>query len=267
MNIKSFLIELHRRNPVLSITGWAHLLVLAGAIAGVLLDTRQILGINPWIKPAKFAISNAAFLWTMGWILEYLAGHLKAARRISWGIAVAMVFEIVSVSLQSFRGIPSHFNFTTPLNSLIFGLMGIFILLNTVLIGYVLFLFFRQTPVRSTAYIWGIRLGLIIFIGSGFIGRAMVEQGSHTVGAEDGGPGMPVMNWSTEAGDLRASHAIGLHALQLLPLIGFQVGRSRVSELRQDTLVWIASILYAALVLGVYFQALQGHPFMVIGTQ
>lgn len=266
MNIRAFLTELHRRNPVLSITGWAHLLVLAGAIVGMLLDTRQILGINPWIKPTKFAISNATFLWTMAWILEYLPGHVKAARRISWGIAVAMVFEIVSVSLQSFRGIPSHFNFTTPLNSLIFGLMGIFILLNTVLVFYTLVLFFIQTPIRSTAYIWGIRLGLVIFIGSGFIGNEMIEQGRHTVGAEDGGPGLPVMNWSTEAGDLRVSHAIGLHALQLLPLIGFQVGRSRISELRQDTLVWIASILYAAFVLGVYFQALQGQPFMAIGT-
>ena len=32
-------------------------------------DTRQILGINPWIKPMKFMISIAIFLWTVAWFM------------------------------------------------------------------------------------------------------------------------------------------------------------------------------------------------------
>jgi hypothetical protein len=233
MNVKHFLTELHRRNPILSATGWAHILILLGAGIGLVLDPRQILGQNPWIKPAKFAISIFTFVWTMAWLLEYLPNYRRAIRRISWGISISMFIEILCICLQSLRGVPSHFNRSSPLDAIIFGTMGVSILLNAVFTVVVLYLFFRHTPARSAIYIWGIRLGIIIFIASGFIGNDMVSRLGHTVGGEDGGPGLPAVNWSTEAGDLRIAHAVGLHALQLLPLIGFQLKRSRLPERSQ----------------------------------
>ena len=49
---------------------------------------------------------------------------------------------------------------------------------------------------------------------------------SHTVGAPDGGPGLPVVNWSNQYGDLRVAHFVGIHSLQVIPLFGYFVART-----------------------------------------
>ncbi|HAA78416.1 TPA: hypothetical protein DCE37_25230 [Candidatus Latescibacteria bacterium] len=78
--ITSSLSEIRSRNVPLTFTGFIHLAVLAGCLMGTLIDTRTILGINPRIKPAKFAISITIFVWTMAWLLAYLPDYPRAVR-------------------------------------------------------------------------------------------------------------------------------------------------------------------------------------------
>jgi hypothetical protein len=92
---------------------------------------------------------------------------------------------------------------------------------------------------------------------------ALKQFGAHTVGAPDGGPGLPFLNWSAQHGDLRIPHFLGLHAVQIIPLFGWWLLRSRrFTELQRTRLVWLASGAYAALFALLAWQALRGQALL-----
>lgn len=90
-------------------------------------------------------------------------------------------------------------------------------------------------------------------------GHRMTVAGAHTVGAPDGGPGLPVTGWSREHGDLRVAHFLGLHALQLLPLTAVFLARRGWRQARRVRMVWAASASYVSLFALLLWQALRGH--------
>jgi hypothetical protein len=87
----------------------------------------------------------------------------------------------------------------------------------------------------------------------------MTTAGAHTVGAADGGAGIPGTGWSIAHGDLRVSHFLGLHAMQALPLVVLALGRKRFAESTRVRLTLIAGGSYAALFSILLWQALRGQ--------
>ena len=88
--------------------------------------------------------------------------------------------------------------------------------------------------------------------------------GAHTVGAPDGGPGLPVTGWSTQHGDLRVAHFVGLHALQALPILTFVAFR-RQHEQARIRLTLAAATVYALVFVALLIQALRGFPLIALG--
>jgi hypothetical protein len=252
---------LHGCYPALAWAGWLHVAVLLLALVLWPLDERTVTGLNVWIKPAKFAVAGVVYLWTLAWLLaDVPAAGQRAARRIGRLVALAMVFEIGCIVMQAARGTTSHFNIGSTFDIMVFNLMGVFILLNTVAIVGAVVLVFRHRPFGSAAWVWGLRLGLLLFLVGSAVGGSMAGRLAHTVGAADGGPGLPILGWSTRHGDLRAAHFLGLHALQALPLVGWLLGRTALRPLAQGFGVALFALLYAAAVAGLYWHALQGRP-------
>jgi hypothetical protein len=81
------------------------------------------------------------------------------------------------------------------------------------------------------------------------------------VGAADGAPGLPGTGWSREHGDLRVPHFLGLHAMQLLPLLAIALGRRRPAE-TTVRLTLTAAASYSALFILLLWQALRGQPLV-----
>ena len=262
---RRFFAELHRRNSALSWMGWANVALFAAALAAAPFDARTVTGLNPWVKPMKFAASIAIFVWTMAWLLEHVKHYRRTVRVVSRGIALALAAEQACIFAQAARGTTSHFNVGSAFDAALFALMGLMIVVNTVLVLVALALFFGRTEPVAPAYLWGIRLGIIIFVAAGLQGFAMTSQLAHTVGAPDGGPGLPVLSWSTRAGDLRVAHSLGLHALQVLPLAGFAFSRRRASEHRHQVAFTVAfAAVYAAAFALLFWQAMLGRPLLAL---
>jgi len=258
-----FLRELYRRNRVLAITGWINLALLAGMLVIFPFDSRLVMGINLWIKPIKFALSIAIYVWTVAWLLEYLRLPSWAKRIVSWGISISMLTEIACIAAQAGRGTTSHYNVNSPFDAAIFSIMGGMIALNSILALVLLICFLTGRYNVPSPYLWGIRSGLVIFLAASGIGGMMLAHGSHSVGVKDGGPGLAIVNWSTEGGDLRAAHFLGLHALQVLPVIAFLISRRRGWTISQKTASVLAfSAAYAVLIALLYFQAMHGLPIL-----
>jgi hypothetical protein len=88
----------------------------------------------------------------------------------------------------------------------------------------------------------------------------MTIAGAHTVGAPDGGPGLTGTGWSRSHGDLRVAHFVGLHALQVLPILALVLRRRPLPDVVRVRLVKVAAASYAALFVILLAQALRGVP-------
>lgn len=209
------------RSPILFYTG-AGLVLLGFVLVPMLwLDTRTVTGLPAWAKPIKFALSTGIFLLTMGWLLGDLQLTGRTATGVAATFAAVMWGETLLIALQAARGTTSHFNYHTAFDSVVFMTMATLIFVNTVLLGCLLWVYaggILGAANLPPAYRWGIVGSLVLLLFSSWVGTLMVRNGAHTVGAHDGGPGLPLLGWSVTAGDLRWAHFLGIHAIHLVLL-------------------------------------------------
>jgi hypothetical protein len=106
-------------------------------------------------------------------------------------------------------------------------------------------------------------MGWIIIVVGSWIGGQMISQVAHNVGVADGGAGLPILNWSTIAGDLRVAHFFGLHSIQIIPLFAVALYKKWNAPTRNQVIaVVVFGIVFASFIGFTYYQAKQGMPFI-----
>jgi hypothetical protein len=266
--------RLWQTSPELIATAALMLPVLAGAFVGLAVDPTVITGAPAWLKPAKFAASIAIYAVTLAWIFTFIPEWTRTRWMVGWGTAVTMVLEMAIIGAQAWRGTTSHFNVATPGNAVLFAIMGLAIFvqtLSTIAVAVALW----RTRFDDRALGWALRLGMSLTIAGALTGGLMTRPtaaqleaaragermtiaGAHTVGAPDGGPGLIGTGWSTVHGDLRVPHFVGLHALQVLPVVALLLARGRFRPHVRVRLTLVAAASYAALYAILLLQALRG---------
>ncbi|MBK8049631.1 MAG: hypothetical protein IPK16_22490 [Anaerolineales bacterium] len=251
------------------------------------LDPVAITGVNGWVKPLKFSLSIAVYTATFLWLLTLVQGRRRWVKLAANITAAGLMIEIVLITMQVARGTSSHFNVSTPFDAAVFSIMGAMISLVAVMnLLLAIWLLFQRMPDPVIA--WGLRLGVLLSLTGIAVGvymtsaptpaqlaalqtgAALTNVGAHSVGVPDGGPGLPFLGWSTVGGDLRIGHFVGLHAMQLLPLVAFVLSRPgarrRFTQTQRLALVWTTGASYLGLTLLVTWQALRGQPLIAPDT-
>ncbi len=263
--------------PALTLLGFIMAADLVLCVLGLVVDHRVITGAPAWLKPAKFALSTMIACWSFAFCIASTSIWPRVTRALDFVLAASLFIEIALIDMQAARGTSSHFNLATQFDGAVFGVMGVTIACIWLAMMLLTVVLFRQ-PFAGSAWGWSLRLGMILaLVGTGSGGLMAVPNsqqlaeahatgrlaiaGAHTVGAPDGGRGLPITGWSADHGDLRVAHFLGMHGLQALPLLAWWIARRRrpVDERTQRNLIFAAAASYLALFGLVLWQAFRGQ--------
>ncbi|MER5747397.1 hypothetical protein [Streptomyces sp. NPDC002225] len=260
-------------------------LLAATAAGGLFLDGRTVLGEGVWLKPLKFAVSFGLYTITLAWMIGRTERWRRTLGRLGTATVVLFVVpEMSIIAFQAARGERSHFNVSSVLDEVLVKAMGGAAYVGwtmTLLLG--VFLLWQRTVDRPLA--WAVPIGVSVSLAGMSIGYLMTSPtaaqqravdagehpgtvGAHGVGVLDGGSGLPLTHWATGGGDLRVAHFVGLHALQLLPLValglGMLAGRVRLlrGEGTRTALVAVVGAGHAGVTALLLWQAERGQPLL-----
>ncbi|MBT9499677.1 MAG: hypothetical protein IV092_00430 [Burkholderiaceae bacterium] len=243
--LRPWLTELLARERRLAIYGVALLALLLPLALAWGIDERLLRGANVWIKPIKFTLSIAVLALTTAWFV----GHLPAAQRQSraidrvvWLLIAAGSFELAYITLQAALGQASHYNVADAWHAAMYTLMGIGAMVLTATQPLLAWQLYRHPDTRRpAAYRLAVLLGLVLTFAFGAgVGMLLGDRQP-----PDGGATLPLLGWVLDGGDLRPAHFVGIHAGQLLPLIGLAAAALAGRFARPA--IWAATLAYATL--------------------
>ena len=230
----------------------AALLVLSGLFhAGVyLVDRGPWEGPLSWRKPTVFGLSFGITLATLAWIVGFLRPGKKAGWLVLGGLSLASVGEVALISMQTWRGVASHFNEETTFDGMVFSVMGSLVSLIAVLTVLITVWSFLRIDAPASLAV-AIRAGLVLMLVSQAVGVQMIVEGGNTFGP---------------AGALKLPHAVTLHAVQVLPALAILLSVSEPAERVRVRVVGLAATGYGALIASTMAQTYSGRRPLDVGV-
>jgi len=230
------------RAPGRTAWSWPRVLVVAGAallvtmvvhVVAMILLGGAVSGPVSLRKPATFAETGWLLCWSVAAVLPRLRTRAWQRHVVGGAVLAFAVVETTVIGIQAWRGVPSHYNFTTPLDTALMrggaaGTAAVFV------VGMVVLL---VVALRSRAVAPSLRLGVVggvvvVLVGAatgmvmistnsgvyrGGIGRAFGATGAYFgPDAATVGPDYAGFRPATAGGDLVLPHAVGVHGLLLL---------------------------------------------------
>lgn len=224
-------------------------LVAAGlvhlGIAG--LSDRPWDGPLSWRKPATFGLSFGTTLATVTWTTTYL--RLPARRRtlLLAVFAVDCVVEVLGISIQAWRHVPSHFNTSTPFDRTVAMTLAAGGAVLVAVLGTFAVTAFRGRVDAPSDLRLAVQGGFALLLAGLGAGVAMIAYGTVLVRTGHAAEAY------ADGGFLKAFHGVTIHGVLVLPALAWFSARRGMAEPARHRLVIVALGAYvtvAAAVLG-----------------
>lgn len=231
-------------------------LLVSGLVHAVvaLVDGSSWWGPVSWRKPVVFGFSFGLLLWSGIWILRQLP-----PRRFGWPVVVvlggASVAEVALITMQRWRGVPSHFNNATLFDRAVISAMGNLVALVVLSVAALLVWSLVDFSGGAGARV-AVVVGLAGALAGGAVGGAMVAVGEAQATATGEVPSSVVFG---AQGSAKLAHFAGMHGLQLLGLLTAALGLGPLSARARWWLVVLAAAGYGAVFGSVTATAVAGR--------
>jgi hypothetical protein len=205
-----------------------------------------------WRKPILFGISGGLTSLSCGWLWAKLPprrGDTWLAAATAW----ALLVEVLLIDMQTWRGVASHFNRATPLDSFLYDAMGILILFVTAVIVDLTIRLFRSPTGMVPDMLLAARAGMALLVISCGLGIWVSVNGDMRL-AE----GLEPERYGA-AGVPKFPHGAVIHAIQWLPAIAWAARQAGFATATRRRLVIVATAATAALLVFSLVQTLTGH--------
>lgn len=203
-------------------------------------------------KPATFGLSFGLTLATVAWVSSMLVLRNGLRRLLLGAFTVTCVIEVSLVSMQAWRGVPSHFNFETPFDNavaMVLAAGGGLIILT--MFGFAVATVVGTDPLPRVMR-EAVRFGFLSLLAALASGAIMIATGV----AEARG-GDPELAYAT-GGWLKPLHAVTMHGVLVLPALAWLLGFTGWSERGQRWLLRIGILAYAVLIAVVGTESFSG---------
>jgi hypothetical protein len=195
-------------------------------------------------KAATFGLSFGLTLVNVTFILSFVMLQARSRNLLIGVFAAACVVETFLVSMQAWRGVPSHFNMETPFDAAVATTLAIGGFTLVVVIVALTVAALRDRSALPRGLRLAIQAGLVALVGSQIVGGLMIATGVRLVAAGD-----PQAAYAT-GGWLKPVHAVLMHGILVLPLLAWLASASRWSEAAQLRAVRSGVVLYALIAAG-----------------
>lgn len=198
-------------------------------------------------KPITFGISIGLLLWTCGWVID----RLPSRKRLEGVLAAVLIgsglIEVGLITTQAWRGVASHFNYTTTTDTIIFSAMGASIgVFSLALLALAIWAVVQRPADRVTRLAVLAGFGLL-FTGLG-LGQWLIDLGNDMASQLGHAPDTVLAG---AAGVAKFPHAMALHGIQLFIVasvvarLGHLTSRHQLRAVRTTVLGYLAIVAWS----------------------